>query len=103
MEKYGLNLRLVAGITGISVVVFISEHLKDLEILSKLGMYSMHIYLLHGPIQVVVRSVLGKMSVPIWSVPVLLFATGFFGSYVLGVLILDRIKIFRVVLFGGDA
>ena len=103
MEKYGLNLRLVAGITGISVVVFISEHLKDLEILSKLGMYSMHIYLLHGPIQVVVRSVLGKMSVPIWSVPVLLFATGLFGSYVLGVLILDRIKIFRVVLFGGVA
>mgnify|MGYP002509478180 CR=1 FL=1 len=102
IEKYSLSIRVFAGLFGISIIMCISRRLEGNKLLTLMGINSMEIYLLHGPILIVLRILLLKMNVPLFFVPPVLFVCGVAGSYMIGVLILGRFQLLRLICFGKN-
>ena len=76
--------------------------LSDNEIICQCGIHSMEIYLLHGALLIIVRTLALKSGIPAFVIPFVLFVVGTVGSYVLGVNLIGRFKVAKRILFGGS-
>lgn len=101
IEAWKINLRVVCAVLGISIVMYISIKIVKSSFFSELGTHSMEIYLLHGPILIVMRSIAVRIGMPISVIWFVLFVVGLFGSYALGKL-LSRVKYLGLLLFGKE-
>lgn len=78
----------------LSISYKISETvLKYREVLAQLGQDSMYIYIIHGPVQVIVRYLVwSKINLPYGICVLILFVSGLFVSLIVECLVVKKIK-----------
>lgn len=88
----------ILGTIGVSIVLSISYKisetvLKYREVLAQLGQDSMYIYIIHGPVQVIVRYLVwSKINLPYGICVLILFVSGLFVSLIVECLVVKKIK-----------
>ena len=97
------SLNIISGFIGINIVMLLSTHLENShkgKALEYLGIRSMSIYLLHGPILVVARTVLVKIGVPVLVASLIMFIVGLLVSLLIDKYILHLNCVTEYVFLG---
>lgn len=97
------SLNLISGLIGVNFVLLLSKHFENTrggKMLEYLGIRSMSIYLMHGPILVLVRTVLLKFGYPVLLSSLIMFITGVFASLLIDKYILHMNRVFEYFVLG---
>lgn len=101
-EMFSLNIFVVPiAVLGVDLTLIISEHIKSLYMLPWLGNTSMEIYLLHGPIMVVLRWLLIKMNLSKIIIAIGMFVGALIISLIISKYIIHKIWLIEFLCTGN--
>lgn len=101
-ERLSCNILAVPiALLGVNLTIILSSHLKKVKILSYLGTISMDIYLLHGPLIVILRWIFIKIRLPKLFIAVGLFIISIVMALIISKYIIHKFKIIELLCTGS--